>query len=161
MSRYKLLEGIGENSLSGAGTLSRVDLSWNRLGLATPKNQSPAKASVRFGRLDFELRGRMEFWHFFVAVFESWGGGGLVFLSVGENKTPFFVSEVDLQMLAEVLASNDKLFHLDISYNAIGTEASKLWIGGFSVAFNRPGLRYHRQRFALQQHPLRLSCGWQ
>jgi len=28
------------------------------------------------------------------------------------------------QMLAEVLASNDKLFHLDISYNAIGTEAA-------------------------------------
>lgn len=84
LGAYKLLEGIGENNLSGGGTLSRVDLSWNRLGLATAKSHSPSK------------------------------------------------------VLAEVLASNDKLFHLDISYNAIGTE---------DCAIIANGLRYNTSLF--------------
>ena len=40
------------------------------------------------------------------------------------DSTSTIPGETGRQMLAEVLASNDKLFHLDISYNAIGTEAA-------------------------------------
>lgn len=45
------------------------------------------------------------------------------------SESTSFSAAIAGQMLAEVLASNDKLFHLDISYNAIGTE-DQLGISG-------------------------------
>ncbi|CAJ1374715.1 unnamed protein product, partial [Effrenium voratum] len=66
LGAFKLLEGLYDNR-AGGGRLSRVDLSWNRLGTGA-KHCSPAK------------------------------------------------------MLSDVLANNDNLFHLDISYNSMGIE---------------------------------------
>eukprot|EP00913_Durusdinium_trenchii_P008006 g7509.t1 len=43
LGAYKLIEGIGENRLSGGATLSRVDLSWNRMGMACAKSHNPSK----------------------------------------------------------------------------------------------------------------------
>ncbi|CAK9014501.1 unnamed protein product, partial [Durusdinium trenchii] len=87
LGAYKLIEGIGENRLSGGATLSRVDLSWNRMGMACAKSHNPSK------------------------------------------------------MLAEVLVSNDKLFHLDISYNAIGTEDCMLIANG--LRYNNTLFGFH------------------
>ncbi|CAE7308439.1 LRRC74A [Symbiodinium natans] len=84
LGAYKLLEGICDNRVVG-GKLSRVDLSWNRLGINRAKKlYNPSK------------------------------------------------------MLADVLANNDQLFHLDISYNSIGVE---------DCAMIASGLRYNSTLF--------------